>query len=816
MKATLETSAPAAHLETLAAVAALEPELAAAGDGELTLRARTLRHRARDGAPLEGLLPECFALVRESARRVLGQRPYDVQMLAGIALAGAVLTGAAPAAGAGGPPSGERGTVVEMQTGEGKTLAAVAPAALYALTGRGVHVLTYNDYLARRDAGWMGPVYERLGLTAGFVEEGLTPRERQRAYGADVTYLTVQEAGFDLLRDGLCLDPAQQVHRPFHFALVDEADSLLIDEARIPLVLAGHVDEPEVDLPRLAKIARCLSRGLDFATDADGRNLFLTDRGVRRAEAMLGCGNLYAASNVRLQAELRNALHAEALLHRDVDYIVRGGRIELVDELTGRVAENRCWPDGLQAALEAKEGLGVQPDGTILASITIQHFLQKYPRLAGMTATARPAARELAEVYGLGVLPLPTHRPSIRRDEPDVIFPRREAKRRAVVEEIARVHAAGRPILVGTVSVGESEDLAAELARAGIPCRVLNAKNDVEEAQIVAEAGALGAVTISTNMAGRGTDIRLGGSDEAQREAVVALGGLYVLGTHRHESRRIDDQLRGRAGRQGDPGASRFFLSLEDDLMRRYGIADLLPAKLLRGLDTAAPVDHPAVAREVARVQRIAEGQHGDIRRRLLSTAGLLERQYGELRSWRQEVLEGRGGASLLAEASRERWARLAEACGEELLRGIERRLTLLAIDRGWSEHLSEMQALRDEIHLVELDGRDPVTEFFRTAQTAFEELLSRIDTEIVATFERIEITARGVDWEREGLTGPSSTWTYLVHDHVFGGNTFLTLSNRASFGFMGVLLLWPVLLLWGLGEHLRRWWRRRVGRQEG
>ncbi|HET9228874.1 MAG TPA: accessory Sec system translocase SecA2 [Thermoanaerobaculia bacterium] len=759
----------------LQAINAREAELTGLTDGELRERALNLRRKLE--------LPEVFALVRETARRVLGERPYDVQMLAGIAL--------------------HEGKLVEMHTGEGKTLAAVAPVALNALSGRGVHVLTYNDYLARRDAEWMGPIYERLGLTVGCVQEGLSTAERHRAYRCDVTYLTVKEAGFDLLRDGLCLDPGRQVHRPFHLALVDEADSILIDEARIPLVIAGTLDEVAIDLGRLARIARQMKRGADYDTDEYAYDIFLTDAGIRRAEKLLGCGNLFVEHNVRLHAELRNALHAEALLKRDVDYIVRNGRIELVDELTGRVAENRHWPDGLQAALEAKEGLRWQPEGKIFGSITVQHFLRKYPRLCGMTGTARPAAAELADVYGLEVVEIPPNRPRIRVDHPDVIHATREAKRGAILEEIARTHATGRPILVGTVSVEESESLAADLRRTGISCRVLNAKNDAEEAAIVAQAGALGAVTISTNMAGRGTDIRLGG------EEVGILGGLYVLGTNRHESRRIDDQLRGRAGRQGDPGSSRFFISLEDSLLQRCGIERLVPAKVLQRLreeEEGGTVDHPAVRKEVERVQRIVEGQHGDLRKRLLSYAQILEHQRGKMQAWRQEILEGRGD-SLLAERSPVRWKQLCEACGGELLREIERRITLVTIDRCWSDHLAEMQAVRDEVHLVLLGGKDPFAEFYRTAAAGVEALLERIDSTIVEIFERIEVTAEGVDWEREGLRGPSSTWTYLINDNVFGNNTFLTLANRPGFGLWAILLCWWILVPWAI---VLRWRRRR------
>lgn len=776
----------------LEAINARAADLARADDAELGEQSARLRRRALAGEPLDDLLPEVFALVRETASRTLGERPYDVQMLAGIEL--------------------HQGKLIEMQTGEGKTLAAVAPVVLNALAGRGVHVLTYNDYLARRDAEWMGPVYERLGLTVGSIREGLSAAERKRAYGCDVTYLTVKEAGFDLLRDDLCLDPAGQVHRPFHLGLVDEADSLLIDEARIPLVIAGTIDEVGADLGRLAEIARQMRRGIDYDTDEYAFNIFLTDSGVHRAEGLLGSGNLFEGDNVRLQAELRNALHAEALLKRDVDYIVRNGRIELVDELTGRVAENRHWPDGLHAALEAKEGLRWQAEGKIFGSITVQHFLRRYPRLCGMTGTAKSASFELAEIYNLGVVEIPTNRTCIRIDHPDVIHATREGKRRALLDEIAAAHAAGRPILVGTVSVEESESLAADLRDTGIPCRVLNAKNDAEEAAIVAEAGALGAVTISTNMAGRGTDIRLGGIggiDERQRNEVVALGGLYVLGTNRHESRRIDDQLRGRAGRQGDPGSTRFIVSLEDSLLQRCGIERLLPSKIRQRLkdgEDSGPIEHPSVLREVSRVQRIVEGQHGDIRKRLLSYWEVLEHQRVEIQAWRQAVLEGKP-QELLAERSPGRWSRLCSEFGEHLLREIERRITLVMIDRCWSDHLAEMQAVRDEVHLVVLGGRDPFAEFYRIAGAGFEALVDRIDDLIVETFERIRITAEGVDWEREGLRGPSSTWTYLVNDNVFGNNTFLTMANRPGFGLWAMLLCWWILVPWAI---VLRWRKRK------
>ena len=486
-------------------------------------------------------------------------RPFDVQVLAAIAM--------------------HQGKLAEMQTGEGKTLAAVLPAYLNALTGQGVHVLTFNDYLARRDAQWMGPLYRFLGLTVGAVQQGMSPADRRRAYACDVTYVTAKEAGFDYLRDHLCMAPEDLVHRPFHYAIVDEADSILIDEARVPLVIAGSVEARRVDPYQAAELVRSLDARRDFETDEFARNVHFTDSGLDRLESQLRCGDLHAAENLDLLTELSMALHAQVLLRREVDYIVRDGQIELVDEFTGRVAENRRWPDGLQAAVEAKEGVPLRPQGTIRGSITLQHFLRLYPKVCGMTATAQAAAAEFEEFYELAVVVIPPNRPCVRVDAEDTVFTHKEAKYAVLVAEIAAARGRGQPVLVGTASVGESEHLAARLAKAGIECRVLNARNDEQEAAIVAQAAMAGAVTISTNMAGRGTDIKLGGDPPDEREPVVARGGLYVIGTNRHESRRIDDQLRGRAGRQGDPGQSRFFISLEDDLMERYGIGDLLPQR---------------------------------------------------------------------------------------------------------------------------------------------------------------------------------------------------------------------------------------------
>jgi len=709
---------------------------------------KSLFTKARDGAALDDLLVEAFALVREAARRVLGLRPFDVQIMGAIAL--------------------HEGKLAEMQTGEGKTLVAVLPAYLNALTGLGVHVLTFNDYLARRDANWMGPVYRFLGLSVGFVQEGMSIRERQRAYASDVTYVTAKEAGFDYLRDYLCLEKDALVHRSFHFAIVDEADANLIDEARVPLVIAGSTTAPKMDNYRMAEIVRSLRPGVDFDTDEYSRNVNLTEAGLDCVEERLGCGNLHAAENFMLLTGLNLALHAEVLLHRDIDYIVRDGKIELIDEFTGRVAEKRRWPHGLQAAIEAKEGLQIQPEGMIRGSITLIHLLHLYPKVSAMTATAQPAAEEFKEFYDLKIVVIPTNRSCIRIDYPDVVFTHKEAKNKALIEEIARVHEKGRPILVGTSSVKESERLAAALQQAGVACQVLNAKNDELEAKIVAQAGSLNAVTISTNMAGRGTDIRLGGVEERDREKVADLGGLYVIGTNRYESRRIDNQLRGRAGRQGDPGSSTFFISLEDDLLERYGIRKLIPPqhRIPRQDD---PIDDPVIGREIARAQRIIEYQNFEIRKTLWNYSSVVEEQRKIIHQKRQDVLLEGPSLHLLAARTPRRFSRLRTALGEEVLRSAAKQITLFHIDQCWAEYLAQIDYVREGIHLFGAGGQNPLDEFHKIVAKAFQKLLRRVDDEIIKTFESVEITENGIDMAKEGLVGPTSTWTYLINDNPFG-----------------------------------------------
>jgi preprotein translocase subunit SecA len=718
-------------------------------DDRLKGRSTSLMSRARQGESLDDLLIEGFALVCESARRVLAMRPFDVQVLAGIAM--------------------HQGKLVEMPTGEGKTLAAVLPAYLNAIGGLGVHVLTFNDYLARRDAEWMGPLYRFLGLTVGSVQEGMIAPERRTAYACDVTYVTAKEAGFDYLRDHLCTVPKDLVHRPFYYAIVDEADSILIDEARVPLVIAGNVDARRIDPYRAATLVQTLDARRQFKTDEYARNVRFTESGFDRLESELECGSLHAPENLELLTELSLALHARVLLQREVDYIVRDGRIELVDEFTGRVAENRRWPDGLQAAVEAKEGLELQPQGIIRGSITLQHFLRLYLRVAGMTATAQPAAEEFYTFYNLGVVVIPPNHPCIRADRPDRIFTHKEAKTKALVAEISRVHRNGRPVLVGTASVAESEHLAAQLMEIGIVCQVLNAKNDQREAQIVAQAALPDAVTISTNMAGRGTDIKLGGDPPQDRQRVKDLGGLYVIGTNRHESRRIDDQLRGRAGRQGDPGESQFFISLDDDLIERFGIRRLLPCRY-RDLAQDEPVGDLSVSRAIARSQQTIEHQTFEIRRTLWRYASLVENQWKKIHQRRQAILLDQEPLNLLAARATERYDQLRRTIGDPILQQVEKQISLFHIDQCWAEYLVRVADIRDNIHLVVLGGMyDPLDEFHKMVGREFGQVLESIDERIVQTFCSAAITEKGIDLAKEGLAGPSATWTYLISDNPFG-----------------------------------------------
>mgnify|MGYP001407052279 CR=1 FL=1 len=690
-------------------------------DEQIKAESKRLREQALSDVSLDDLLVPAYAIVCEAASRTLGLKPYDVQVLAGLAL--------------------HDGQLVEMQTGEGKTLSAVLPAYLNALQGKGVHVLTFNDYLAERDASWMGLIYRYLGLSVGAVTAGMSVSDKQQAYSADVTYVTAKEAGFDYLRDAIRMDASGVVLRPFHYTIVDEADSLLIDEARVPLVIAGSMPSSGNDGKRMAEFAVKLRQGEHYDFDEHKRNVFLTDAGVALAEEELRCDNLYDSSNATLLTSLNCALHAEALVKRDVDYIIRDGKLELIDPFTGRIAENRHWPDGLQAAVEAKEGLQSKTSGKILGTITLQHLLSLYPKISGMTATAQVSADEFKDIYELNVVTIPPNKPCVRVDHPSLLFTDKGAKLRALVKEIASVHKTGRPVLIGTSSVEESDALAAALAEAAIPCNVLNAKNDAEEAGIIAKSGQLGAVTVSTNMAGRGVDIRLGGGDPKQAEEVAKLGGLYVIGTHMNESLRIDNQLRGRAGRQGDPGASRFYVSLEDELIVRYGTEKAIPPSF-RQLKQDEPLAESSLHKGLDHIQRIVMGQNFDIRRELNRYSDMVEEQRRILYGERTAILRG-----------------------EIPLGAAEKRARLFYIDKAWADHLAYVNYIREGIHLESLANRNPIDEFHVRIIQAFEQLPDRIDQDTEKLLAKLDKTKDDHDWERLGLQGPASTWTYIMND---------------------------------------------------
>jgi len=784
------------HLAAVGRIAAIETWKIA--DAELQAKALALREQARAAADDEGLdalLPNVFAVARDASARLLGMRPFDVQMAAGVAL--------------------HQGKLAQMATGEGKTLVAVAPAILNALTGRGVHIFTANDYLARRDAEWMGPVYRFFGLEVAFVVQGMTAEERRAAYAADVTYVTAKEAGFDFLRDHTAQDAGRVVvRRPRHYVIVDEADFILIDEARVPLVIAGATPGLDIDHRRLAALARELRRGADYDADEYQRTVVLTEAGFRHAGRLLGVRLDRPDQNLLLSA-VHVALHAEVLLARDRDYIVRDGRVELVDEFTGRVAENRRWPHGIQPAVEAKEDVAIRAEGRILGSIPVQHFVRLYPKIAGMTATAVPAASEFDLFFDLTTAVFPPHRPCVRVDEGDEVFTHRAAKTAALLEEIARVHASGRPILVGTASVRESEELAALLHEQGVTCQVLNARHDEREARIVAQAGTLGAVTISTNMAGRGTDIVLGAGDARMRERVVGLGGLYVIGTNRHESRRIDDQLRGRSGRQGDPGASRFFISLHDDLIQRYGVMGLIP-KAHRPTPRAGSVEDPVVRREVARAQRIIEGQNFDIRRTLWKYSQMVDEQRRMVYERRQAWLFDEADPDVCAEGAPEHYRALVEAAGADAVRRAEQQLAMHLLDRAWSDHLALIEDIREGIHLQRLGGKEPLTEFSRQIIDAFADMMDRVDAETIETFKRLRADGGEIDLTRVGVGGSTATWTYLVNDNPFSTLGTSLLASRSLTYSAGILALayWPVTVVPATVTFIRRLLQRRSRRR--
>jgi preprotein translocase subunit SecA len=792
------------ELEQLAErVNALEPTVEPLSDDELRAKTAEFRRRLAGGASLDDVEAEAFAVVREAARRTLGQRHYDVQVVGAGALA--------------------RGMIAEMRTGEGKTLVSTMPSYLNALTGNGVHIVTVNDYLAKRDSEWMGRIHRFLGLDVGLIQADMTPAERRPAYAADITYGTNNEFGFDYLRDNMAMRTDDMVQRGHAYAIVDEVDSILVDEARTPLIISGRVGETGKWYRDFARIAQRLRPDVHYEVDEKKRQVMTTEDGVHQVESILGVENMYDFANVDLIHHLDVALKAKALYHRDVDYLITHGEVKIVDEFTGRVLEGRRYSEGLHQAIEAKEGVHIKEENQTLATITLQNYFRMYDKLAGMTGTAVTEAGEFKEIYGLEVVEVPTNRPVIRADQADVVYIDEDAKFDALVADIVERHEYGQPVLVGTVSIEKSERLSSHLKRRGIAHEVLNAKYHEREAQIIAQAGQFGAVTVATNMAGRGVDIMLGGNPEelakqelrkqgveedapeywdeyragvarfedetaVEREKILELGGLYVLGTERHESRRIDNQLRGRSGRQGDPGESRFYLSLQDDLMRRFANERVASIMTRLKIPRDVPIEHNMVTKAIERAQNQVEAQNFEIRKNVLKYDEVMNTQREIIYEWRNSVLQGDDSQGLLArwraeviedqvaimaegidpsewdwdeflarmttiyptELTRSSFANpddadeaevvdafRAEAAtvyeereaeiGGDVLRQLERNVVMSIIDNKWREHLAEMDYLRAGIGLRAMGQKDPLVEYQREGFDLFSGLVESV-----------------------------------------------------------------------------------------
>ncbi len=768
----------------VAKINALEPEMQALADEELPQRLAVYREQVQNGEKdLDAVLPEVFALVREASTRVLGMRHYDVQLLGAMAL--------------------HNGKIAEMKTGEGKTLVATLAVILNSLEGKGVHVVTVNDYLAKRDAEWMGRLYNFLGLSVGVIVAGLSDEQRKEAYGADITYGTNNEFGFDYLRDNMKFYAEQLVQRGHHYAIVDEVDSILIDEARTPLIISGASDESTDLYQKVDEVVRTLEKERHYTVDEKGKTASLTDEGVLYVEEQLGIENLYDTANITAQHHVLQSLKAHTVFRRDVDYIVKDDQVVIVDEFTGRLMAGRRFSDGLHQALEAKEHVTVAAENQTLASITFQNYFRMYDKLSGMTGTADTEAVEFAQIYGLEVSTIPPNRPMVRKDMPDLIYRTRREKMQAIIQAIKELHATGQPVLVGTISIETSELISQLLKREGVPHSVLNAKHHAQEAEIVAQAGQAGKVTIATNMAGRGTDIKLG-------EGVVELGGLHILGTERHESRRIDNQLRGRSGRQGDPGSSRFYLSLEDDLMRLFGSDRLSGLMQKLGMQEGEPIENNMVSRAIENAQKRVEGHHFEIRKTLLDYDNVMNQQRTVIYSLRRDLMQEPDLEPILNEylsdllddmyaglevskAARDIEdekpvrARLSEVMNidrvlpgdaplptreeaQELVLSIMAQLReeagplyadllryflLEELDRGWKEHLRNMDFLRDGIGLRGYGQRDPKLEYKREGFNMFQELLVHIREGAFRALTRVRVEQRPTEVAEEVVAAP-------------------------------------------------------------
>ncbi|MCI0414176.1 preprotein translocase subunit SecA [bacterium] len=746
-------------------ISALEPEVEKLSDEQLRLKTQHFQEKLAQGATEDDILPEAFAVVREASKRTTKMRHFDVQLIGGIVL--------------------HQGKIAEMATGEGKTLVATLPAYLNALTKKGVHVVTVNDYLARRDAEWMGPIYKFLGLTVGVIQHDSSTQDRQAAYHADITFGTNNEFGFDYLRDNMKYDLRDYVQREHHYAIVDEVDSILIDEARTPLIISGPAEESTDKYYRIDRIIPRLKKDADYTVDEKANAVSLTEEGIVHAERLLGIQNLYDPNNMDWLHHIHQALKAHALFELDVDYVVKDGQVLIVDEFTGRLMPGRRYSDGLHQALEAKENVKIESENQTLATITLQNYFRMYKKLAGMTGTAETEAVEFGKIYNLDVVVIPTNRDLIRLSYSDVVYRTEKEKFNAAVEEIKQMNATGRPVLVGTVSIEKSERLSTLLKRTGIKHVVLNAKYHEKEAEIVAEAGKPGAVTIATNMAGRGTDIVLG-------PGIADLGGLHIIATERHEARRIDNQLRGRAGRQGDPGSSRFYLSLEDDLMRIFGSDRISPIMQKLGMEEGVPIEHKLVTRSIEHAQKQVEGRNFEIRKHLLEYDDVMNKQREAVYGLRRKVLEEESHTEYIMELCEDilKW-QVDERCPQgkdpqdwdvealvndlrgqfgmdvdpEKIRQLEnpdniydflyqkleqlysekktkigperwaiheRLLMLHVIDSQWKDHLYGLDHLKEGIGFRGYGQRDPLIEYKKESFALFEEMMNRMEEEIV------------------------------------------------------------------------------------
>ncbi len=755
----------------------LEEETAKLGSEELKLQTEELKKRLKAGETLDDILPNAFALVREAAKRTLKQRHFDVQLVGGIVL--------------------HQGKIAEMKTGEGKTLTATLPLYLNALEEKGCHLVTVNDYLSRRDAVWMGQIYYALGLSVGclnheqsfiydpeykkeaeskdkirdelggfkVVEDFLRPCSRKEAYAADITYGTNNEFGFDYLRDNMIYASSEIAQRGYNFAIVDEVDSILIDEARTPLIISSPDIESSKWYAEFAKIIPRLNKETDFEVDEKMKAVTLTEQGIDKVEKILNAGNIYNERGIKYLHHLEQALKAEILFQRDKDYVVRNGEVIIVDAFTGRLMPGRRWSGGLHQAIEAKEGVAIQPESITMASITFQNYFRMYKKLAGMTGTAETSAEEFDKVYNLEVVVIPTNKPMIRKDWPDKIFKTEEAKFKAVAEEVKKRHQAGQPILIGTTSINKNEYLSAILSRQGIPHQVLNAKNHEKEGEIIAQAGAPGAVTVATNMAGRGVDISLGGNPatEESKKKTVAAGGLFVLGTERHEARRIDNQLRGRAGRQGDPGETQFFISLEDDLIRVFG-GDRIKSLMERfNFPDDALIENPIISKSIESAQAKIEGANFDARKYVLEYDNVLNKHREAIYKKRKEFLlkgerkELREEIIALFEQqgfSREDYEKKEKELGEENMREVEKIVSLRVLDILWVEHLENMESLRDSVRLRAYGQRDPLIEYKVEGRRMFNELLVNYDKMVVSSILRAGIKIEPLEEKKEIVQG--------------------------------------------------------------